>query len=201
MRHAMLSLALVPALLVGSCQGTEPDAAPPPVVAETTTERAAEIDGRDQYALAQAIAAARASHDRMEAALGQTRSEWIGRRYRWEMAFMPALCGDTGPCVALPFDHHKDPAHPIRQGWLPRLDLPQAQRQALHDACQGRARCVVELTGRLGQLELSLEQPVSMTLSEVEIHGVRDAAPGESWVLAPRSTPRRLPGEGRPRSG
>jgi hypothetical protein len=198
MRRTIPRSLLCLVLLAGSCQRGEPTPAPSPAAAE----RDASLDARDQYALAHAIAAARTSHEQLETALGQTRSAWIGRRYRWELAYVPALCGSTGPCVVMPFDHQRDPEQPIRQGWLPRLDLPQEQREALRDACQGHRQCVVELTGRLGQLELSTEQPVSMTLSEVEIHGTRDAAPGESWVLAPRRVPaRRGPSATATRSG
>jgi hypothetical protein len=184
MRRTILSLALLPSLVTGSCHGDAP--APSEPAATATTTPTPDADPRDQYALAHAIASARASRDELAPALARTRSEWVGRRYRWELAFMPALCADAGSCVMMPFDHQRDPEHPIRQGWLPRLELPDAERQALHDACQGHARCVVDLSGDLGQLELSTEQPTSLTLSRVEIHGVREAAPSESWVLAPR---------------
>lgn len=184
MRRTILSLALLSSLVTGSCHGDAPAASEPAVASEAEPE--AGIDPRDQYALAHAIAQARASREQLETALARTRSAWIGRRYRWELAFVPALCGQEGSCVMMPFDHQRDPEHPIRQGWLPRLDLPGEERRALHEACRGHARCVVDLSGHLGQLELSMEQPTSMTLSQVELHGVRDAAPGESWVLAPR---------------
>ena len=185
MRRTILSLALSSTLAAGSCHdGDSPAPAEPATVAAAAA--APELDPRDQYALAHAIAAARASREQLGPALARTRSEWIGRRYRWELAFMPTLCTEAGPCVMMPFDHHRDPEHPIRQGWLPRLELDDGQRNALREQCQGHARCVVDLSGHLGQLELSTEQPTSMTLSQVEIHGVREAASGESWVLAPR---------------
>lgn len=184
MRRTILSLALLPSLVTGSCH--DGDAASPSEPGVAAAEREASIDPRDQYALAHAIAEARASREGLDTALARTRSAWIGRRYRWELAFMPTLCNDEGACVMMPFDHQRDPEHPIRQGWLPRLDLEDGERRALEEACQGHARCVVELSGHLGQLELSTEQPTSMTLSQVEIHGAREAAPGESWVLAPR---------------
>lgn len=185
MRRTILSFALLSSLVTVSCHdGDETSPGEPEVAA--AAEPAASVDPRDQYALAHAIAQARASREQLPAALARTRSEWIGRRYRWELAFMPALCGAEGSCVMLPFDHLRDPSRPIRQGWLPRLELDGDERRALTAACQGLARCVVELSGELGQLELSTEQPTSMTLSQVEIHGAREAASGESWVLAPR---------------
>ena len=145
------------------------------------------LSGRDRYRSLQISQVfLKASREDLPGALARTRSAWVARRYRWELAFVPALCGDAGPCVMMPFDHQRDPGHPIRQGWLPRLELDGDQRAALRAACQGHARCVVDLSGHLGQLELSMEQPTSMTLSQVELHGAREAAPGESWVLAPR---------------
>lgn len=185
MRRTILSFALLPSLVTGSCHDGDATSPSEPVAA-AATERDANIDPRDQYALAHAIAEARASREGLETALARTRSAWLGRRYRWELAFMPTLCRDDGTCVMMPFDHHRDPDHPIRQGWLPRLDLEDGERRALEAACHGYTRCVVDLSGDLGQLELSTEQPTSMTLSRVELHGTREAAPGESWVLAPR---------------
>jgi hypothetical protein len=191
MRRTILSSMLLSILLASACH--DGDAASPaePVTraaASTSAPAAAPapaVDRRTQYELAHAIVEAKTRRED-PSALARTRSTWIGRRYRWEMAFMPALCGAEGQCVMMPFDHKRDPEHPIRQGWLPRLELDVEEREALGEACKEHARCVVDLSGHLGQLELSMEQPTSMTLSKVEIHGVREAAAGESWVLAPR---------------
>jgi hypothetical protein len=180
LRRTILSLAIATSL-IAACQGGDaPPEAPPTADAAAG---APAVDPRDQYALAYEITAARASMEQLETALARTRSAWIGRRYRWELAFVPALCGKAGACVMMPFDHQRDPTRPIRQGWLPRLELTDGERQALADACQGYTRCVVEVSGHLGQLELSTELPTSLTLSQVEIHGTREARSGESWVL------------------
>ncbi len=184
-RLVLLGMTIVAA---SACHGGDGAADPAPATANATATATtvAPVDPRDQYALAQEIIQARASREQLETALARTRSAWIGRRYRWELAFVPALCGETGPCVVMPFDHHHDPEHPIRQGWLPRLELEGPERQALADACLDHAPCIVEVSGDLGQLELSTEQPTSMTLSQVELHGTREAEAGESWVLGPR---------------
>jgi hypothetical protein len=190
MRRTTFSSMLLSILLATACHDgdaaspTEPVTAAAPAAAAAVS--APEVDPRTQYELAHAIAEAKTHREDLPSALARTRSTWVGRRYRWEMAFMPALCGAEGQCVMMPFDHQRDPEHPIRQGWLPRLELDGDERRALGEACKGHARCVVDLSGHLGQLELSMEQPTSMTLSKVEIHGVREAAAGESWVLAPR---------------
>ncbi|MEM9457003.1 MAG: hypothetical protein AAGF11_22690 [Myxococcota bacterium] len=168
--------------------------AEPPVVTATDddAERAMApgvgpgVDARDQYALAMAIQTARRTRDDRAGALARTRQAWIGRRYRWEVAFVPALCGVAGPCVVMPFDHHRERTHPIRQGWLPRLELTADQRAALESTCQAHARCVIELSGQLRQFELSTEQPTSLTLSEIQVHGARAATPSESWIRGMR---------------
>ena len=144
------------------------------------------VDPRDQYALAAAIQTARRTRDDLAGALARTRRAWIGRRYRWEVAFVPALCGTAGACVVMPFDHHRDRAHPIRQGWLPRLELTADQRAELRATCQAHPRCVIDLSGQLGQFELSTEQPTSLTLTDIQLHGTRAAAPSESWVRGVR---------------
>lgn len=194
---------------LGCTRGGAPEEAPE-ATTQPTSAAAAEpdtpaVDPRDQYALAHAIEQARRSTDELEATLARTRAAWIDRRYRWELAFVPALCGPAGPCVALPFDHLRDPDHPIRQGWLPRLDLDPAQRRALASKCEGQSRCVVEVSGVLGQLELSIERPPSLTLSDIEVHGARASREDESWILGARRTaaartprPSTLAGEPRP---
>ncbi|MEX1367030.1 MAG: hypothetical protein AB1Z98_28135 [Nannocystaceae bacterium] len=159
---------------------------PSPTAAAETPP--ASIDPRDQYALARAIAQARSSYEDLEAALARTRAAWIDQRYRWELAYVPALCGAVGPCVALPFDHLHDPEHPIRQGWLPRLELDPQQRQQLATQCEGKRRCVVDVSARLQVLQLSTDKPPSLTLSEVEVHGARPSRDGESWIMGSRRT-------------
>lgn len=144
------------------------------------------VDPRDQYALAAAIQTARHTRDDLAGALARTRRAWIGRRYRWEVAFVPALCGTAGACVVMPFDHHRDQAHPIRQGWLPRLELTADERAELRTTCQAHLRCVIDLSGQLSQFELSTEQPTSLTLTDIQLHGTRAAAPSESWVRGVR---------------
>jgi len=203
MRRLAFALALASSSLViaasglAGCQSTE-RADAPPSAAEAAAEAAAAadataepdvdsgVDPRDQYTLAHAIASARSAVEDREGALARTRSAWIGRRYRWEMAFVPALCGAAGSCVVMPFDHQRDPEHPIRQGWLPQLELSDDERGALREACEGKARCVLELSGTLSQFELSSTRPTSLKLSGVQLHGSRAATPSESWVLSVR---------------
>ncbi len=196
MSRRILDLALLAALAVptGCHDGTAPEpAVARPAVApqaeptpEPTAEPAPQIDPRDQYTLAHEIAQARRVREDLEGTLARTRAQWVGRRYRWELALLPALCPAVGPCVALPFDHLRSTTKPIRQGWLPRLALDADQRTALLAQCAPHARCVLDISAALDQFELSTEQPTSMTLSNVEVHAVRGMRSGESWVLGNR---------------
>ncbi len=188
MRHLGCSLSLTLALL-GGCQGAQTptdDAAASASRAASDAAAKDSVDPRDQYALAHAIRDARHSERDLEGNLARTRGAWIGQRYRWEMAFVPALCGPVGSCVVMPFDHKREVNDPIRQGWLPRLKLSAAERTALADACKDHQRCVLDLGVTLQQFELSTEQPTSLTLSDVEVHGTRAATSSESWVLGVR---------------
>lgn len=164
----------------GEADGPAPAPATPAPVAPTD-------DARDQYALYDAIMAARYGEAAKDPAiLAKTRAAWIGKRYRWETGVQPLLCGDAGDCVVLPFDHSRRD-EPMAQGWLPRLDLDAAARDALRERCAGvDGQCVVEFSGTLTQFELSNEQPTSLTFDEVSVERVRAAAPGESWVVSKR---------------
>ncbi|MCA9649870.1 MAG: hypothetical protein H6712_00505 [Myxococcales bacterium] len=189
MRRTLHTLLLVATAIASTaCHGEAPETETTPAPASTSASPETAPDPRDQYALAHAIEEARRSYDDLEAALARTRAAWIDREYRWELAYVPALCGPTGPCVALPFDHLRDPEHPIRQGWLPRLELEPAQRRQLAARCEGQTRCVLDLSGRLSQLELSTERPPSLTLSDIEVHGARPSRDDESWILGSRRT-------------
>ncbi len=180
---ALLGLSLI--LTASSCH--EADAATDVARKPAAETQSHDDDSRDQYALAHAIMSAQRSDD-VEGSLARTRSEWIGRRYRWEVALVPALCSAAavGPCVVMPFDHGRDPEHSIHQGWLPKLDLSPDERSALLDACEAHRRCVIELSGTLRKFELSTERPTSLTLADVEVHGTRAATDDESWIRSGR---------------
>jgi len=147
---------------------------------------AAVVDPRDQYALLDAIVEAKGEQLGIDPGiLPRVRSEWINRRFRWEVALQPALCGAVGDCVVMPFDHASR-SEPITQGWLPRLDLSTQERTALRERCADLRRCVVDVEGTLAQFELSTELPTSLTLREVTVHGARAATDGESWTVSKR---------------
>lgn len=189
MRAAIVAVAVAAASTTGCTRSSSDEQAPAPTpdaAAEANEDEADGIDPRDQYALLDAIVAAKGELLRTDpAALPRVRSEWIDRRYRWEVALQPALCGTVGDCVVLPFDHATR-EEPITQGWLPRLDLSTDEREALRQRCAELRGCVVDLEGTLAQFELSTELPTSLTFRDVVVHTVRPAAEGESWTVSKR---------------
>ncbi|MEM6996213.1 MAG: hypothetical protein AAF721_37245 [Myxococcota bacterium] len=176
-------------LAAGLAGCTKPDPAPPAWQQATTPSERAMAEGpdaRDQYALLDAIVAAKG--DQLFAdpgILARVRGEWIDKRYRWEVRMQPALCGAVGDCVVLPFDHNRR-SEPISQGWLPRLSLDATGRTALAERCVGLAQCVITFEGTLTQFELSTELPTSLTFGDVEVTAVREAEPGEAWTVSKR---------------
>lgn len=185
----MMGAALLAASTAGCTRTSSDEQAPAPTpdaVAEGSGDETDDIDPRDQYALLDAIVAAKGELLRTDpAALPRVRSEWIDRRYRWEVALQPALCSTVGDCVVLPFDHATR-EEPITQGWLPRLELSADEREALRERCADLRGCVVDLEGTLAQFELSTELPTSLTFRDVVVHAVRPAREGESWTVSKR---------------
>ncbi len=174
-----VALAGIVALTVAAARDEAP-ADPRPRIAKT-------IDPRDQYALVAEIIDARARQGaELPAALQAVRSTWQGRRFRWEVALVPALCRSTHDCVAMPFDHLRHPELHIVQGWLPRLELDEPTHAALLRDCAPHRRCVFTFEGELDRFVLDPENPTSIGFSDVEILSVRAATPGESWVRRPR---------------
>ena len=177
------------ALITAAC--TKPDAPPQPQpwatgVPTAVEEHARELDARDQYALLDAIVAAKGNDTFADpGTMPRVRSEWVDRRYRWEARLQPSLCGPIGECVVLPFDHNRR-EEPIAQGWLPRLALATEARTALVERCSEFRQCVVTFEGTLAQFELSSEVPTSLTFSDVEVTDVREARADESWTISKR---------------
>ncbi|MEL7371409.1 MAG: hypothetical protein AAFN74_20980, partial [Myxococcota bacterium] len=105
---------------------------------DDTSAAARAVDGRDQYALASSVAEARRSValptddlddlDEAPAAdegpFARVQKAWNGRRYRWSLRWVPALCAGPSSCRVLPFDHRR--AGAWGQGWLATLRLNDA---------------------------------------------------------------------------
>ena len=146
------------------------------------------LDPRTAYALAEAIGVALGEPSTTRAeALEILRTNWQGKRFRWEVGVSAPLCSGPGACNVLPFDHASREAR-IVQGWLPRLTLDPTSHADLLARC-GEGVCVATIVGTLSSFVLSLEEPTSLTFSDVEVADVRARRETESWVRR-RTDPR-----------
>lgn len=161
MRKTAVMLAV--AMILAGCSGEEKQ--------ETGNRQQAAGDGRrdarSQRELAAEIAAAeKMRKDEAEARYGEIRASWLGKRVRWTVSVLPALCRSAAACHALPFDRlGADRA--IVQGWMPRLRLDAAGFAALQVRCSGQARCPVTIDATIAELTLSTEEPTALTLADV----------------------------------
>lgn len=143
------------------------------------------LDPRDQYAfVADVSAAQRADVDEDPGAYHRVLTSWSGKRYRWELAYLPLLCRSPEACVMAPFDHARAKRR-IVQGWLPKLQLDATAHEALRAQCEGKKRCIVTVEGTM-KLTLSSQQATRVTFEQATIVSARDAAQSESWIVARR---------------
>jgi hypothetical protein len=192
----LLAIAISLCALVACDQKEDPAPAQPASAAKPAP---APVDRRDQYALARDIVAALTVDAEADPdALPKVIKAWQGRRFRWELAFIPALCTQPDRCVVAPFDHKRF-ERPIGQGWLPRLELDKKTFAALRERCKSYQQCIIEVEARIEKLRLSAELPTQLTLNEVQIERAREAQPTESWIVSrapkkPTKAARRLDG-------
>ncbi len=144
-------------------------------------------DDRSAYALAEDVAAALSepSLTRVQA-LETVRTDWQGKRYRWDVGVSAPLCR-PGACNVFPFDH-ANAADRIVAGWLPRLELSAEVHADLLERC-GASLCVATVEGTLKSFVFSPEEPTSLTFSDVAVLDVRARREKESWVRR-RADPR-----------
>ena len=154
------------------------------------------IDERDQYALLAEIENALGnSIERDATAMAKVRSGWIGKRFRWEVGFVPVFCRSHDRCNVAPFDHGSRPARRIRQGFMPELALDEAGFAAIEAACSdpaaaaGPNNCVLHIEGTMGRFAFSPEEATAIRLDDVVVLGARAATAGESWIVS-RTRPR-----------
>ena len=143
------------------------------------------IDPRDQYAFVRDVSAAqRADADEDPGAYHRVLTSWSGKRYRWELAYVPLLCRSPEACVMAPFDHARAKRR-IVQGWLPKLQLDDTAHQALRAQCEDKKRCIATVEGTM-QLTLSSQQATRVLFENAAVVSTRDAAQSESWIVARR---------------
>ncbi|MCR9159059.1 MAG: hypothetical protein ACE37F_09950 [Nannocystaceae bacterium] len=139
------------------------------------------LDDRSAYVLAAEITAAlREPSLTRGQTLESVRSDWQGKRYRWEVGVSAPLCTGPAACNVLPFDHASQDER-IVHGWLPRLSLTEERHAELLERC-GAGLCVATVEATLSSFVLSPEDPTSLTFSDVELVEVRARRQGESWV-------------------
>lgn len=189
---------LVLALLLGACTShaevevSVEEAAEPPVKAKEKRKKARKkkiraqrpdptLDDRTAYDLAREITEALHEPSLTRAqTLESVRTDWQGKRYRWEVGVSAPLCTGPEACNVLPFDHASQDER-IVHGWLPRLTLTQESHADLVKRC-GAGLCVATIEATLSSFTLSSEDPTSLTFSDVEVENVRPRQDGESWV-------------------
>jgi len=145
------------------------DDRPTPAVGTEHLAAAERRDARSQRDLARDIAGAeRLGKDQAAERYGEIRQSWLGKRVTWKLDLVHALCLSAGSCHALPFDRlGADRA--IVQGWMPRLRLDAASFATLQGRCAGRARCPVTVEATVAALALSVDEPTSLTLADIEV--------------------------------
>jgi hypothetical protein len=165
-----ISLTLLAALAASACRDgraasrAERGAGEPRAAADAPS-----LDPRDQYALARAIEEAEALGDDGAAlALAEVRRDWLGKRLRWQVHVIPALCKRPDLCHVLPFDR-AGPDRAVVHGWMPELHLDLPTFAALQATCAGKPRCTVSIEATLGGLELSTEYPTSLAFHDVRV--------------------------------
>jgi hypothetical protein len=151
------------ALVLAACASTQ---SAPAARAKAERVEAPEppLDARDQYALAREMLHARTLDDTARAAASaRTESEWSGRRVRWQMMRVDALCRET--CLFAPFDHARLADNDL--SFLARADFADGERTRLDELCSPHApRCVAELEG-------SVELVFDATETRLSLTGVR----------------------------
>lgn len=167
----------VAAVIAGAAAGIgcrDNDAAsmtpPTPDTAEPTTR----IDSRSQHDLARAIELADSSEE-PQLAYDQLRKDWLEHRMRWTVYRIAPLCRSADSCNVLPFDRTGRDAKVV-QGWMPRLELGDDDLRAIESRCGDQPRCEIQFEGTVSQLVLSVDQPTSLTFSNVDIVGATTAS-------------------------
>jgi hypothetical protein len=173
------------AILLAAC--TRADATEGAVEAEpmAVAATAPELDTRDQYALLVELEDAIGNGlDRDGNAMARVRSAWIGKRFRWEVGFVPMLCASAERCHVTPFDHGRRPDKRIRQGFMPELTLDATGFAAVQTACEQHSPCVLEIEATLGRFAFSPDEATALRFDDVDVRGARTARPDESWIVS-----------------
>lgn len=163
---ALAASAMIPGCQERSASRFDLAAAPAPLVAAGP---GAELWAGSQDELAIALDAVAAQVD--PGASAALRQRWQGKRVRWSVTRVPALCGPTEPCHVQPFASARR-TETSAHGWLPELRFAAGEREKLLVGCGDQPVCEVTVEARIDQLQVSDELPTSVRLSEVRVVAV-----------------------------
>jgi len=135
---------------------------------QATGNRQQQKAGTQRDLAAEIASADKMRKDEAEARYTEIRASWIGKRVRWTVDVLPALCRSAEACHALPFDR-MGADRAIVQGWMPRLRLDGATFAGLEARCTGRGRCPVTVEATVSDFTLSADEPTSLTLADVVV--------------------------------
>ena len=162
---ALVSILAASAACTDSGDSEEPKGAAPAAKART-----AALDSRTQHDLAAALTVVESSRDPDGVALGyqKIRASWTGKRYRWRVRVIEALCRSRDACNVLPFDRAgRDRS--VVHGWMPRLLLDDSAFAAIARRCSGVASCEVGIEGTMSELTVDTENPTSLQFRDVRV--------------------------------
>lgn len=183
MRRAALALLL----LAAACDDEEQ---PPPAAADHEAEAPPapppaepSLDPRDQYELARAMVSARqAPEDDRPGRFEDVRDDWLGKRVRWEMLYIPTLCRAADHCNANLFDHGRGR---VALGLLPGLRLTAAEHTRLGELCGAHETCVFTAEGTIAEFVFDPLEFPRIVLGDVHVVSARASRPDEQWFAAP----------------
>lgn len=128
------------------------------------------VDSRSQYDLVAAIAEAeRLDSDDADIRYEEIRRDYQGKRFRWQVHRIAALCPGTERCNVLPFDAGGEDHRKVVQGWMPKLQLTPETFAALDARCAGDQRCTFEFEGTLDKFVLSTEHLTSLHFNDIRV--------------------------------
>ncbi|MEZ4359921.1 MAG: hypothetical protein R3B48_07045 [Kofleriaceae bacterium] len=165
MRHVLLLLCLSFLACDEPSRGASPEPAGDLVPAAPAAPQGVARAG-SQEELADELDAVAKELDPGAAAALQRR--WQGKRVRWTVTRVPALCGSAESCYVQPFATARR-SETSAHGWLPRVALAPGEFARLEEVCAKRSVCSVTLEGVIDRLVVSDEEPTSVHLSLVHV--------------------------------
>jgi len=126
------------------------------------------VDPRTQFDLSRALDDVETlDMNGMAVGYEKIRASWEGKRYRWHVRVVPALCRREA-CNVLPFelaDRQRGAVH----GWMPGLELDETAYAAIEKSCAGQSSCPIDIEGTLSKLVVDTENPTSLEFSDVRV--------------------------------